>query len=256
MKTSLTNAKHPTRSKMYDWMAVCTLSLAIVFSPLTTNADVISIDPTLAALTTLQTSTMKDQYKKRNKMREATLTMQTTIATGLERIHDLEDKVLEYMGNASGALTNMIQIKNIADYSVKISSQLVNLAKSIPDNPKGAAITSVCNKHITTTTADVVSLTDLVRTLVSTKYSLKEAKSKDDKKHVNLLSSAERYNILMSVESKLSKISYDLTILQYFVETLSWKDLWMGLDRESYLKAISIQVNMNDIINKWNKLSK
>ena len=164
--------------------------------------------------------------------------------------------ILDYMGNASGVLTNMIQMKNIGEYTVEISEKLVAITKDIPNNPKGTAITAVCHKHVQKTIADITSMSDLVTNLVTTKYSLKDAKSEGDKKHVNLLSAAERYNLLVSVEQKLMKINYDLMLLHYFIKTLSWRDLWYGLDRESYLKAIMIGVDVNSIINKWNKISK
>lgn len=234
---------------------VSLLTSCIVLNPMISEAAYITTDPALAAAIATQTITLQKSYDERKKHRLSIEQLQGAIATGLTEIHKVEDKVLEYMGNASGVLTNMIQIKNIGEYTVEIGDKLVAIAKDIPDNPKGAAITALCKNHIQKTTADITGMADLVTNLCTTKYSLKDVKTDDDKKHVNLLSAAERYDILVSVEQKMMRIYYDLQLIHYFIKTLGWRDLWFQLDRESYLKAISIDINVNSIINKWNKFT-
>ena len=254
MKTSRSNVR--IRSKCRDLIAVSAVSLSLVSQPILSSGAVITTDPALAGAIAIQTQQLEKSYKDRKKHREAIEFLQGQITAGLTEIHRVEDMILDYMGNASGVLTNMIQMKNIGEYTVEISNKMVAIIKDIPNNPKGAAITAICHKHVQKTTSDIVSMSDLVTNLVTTKYSLKNVKSEDDKRHVNLLSAAERYNLLVSVEQKLIQINYDLMLLHYFIKTLSWRDLWFGLDRESYLKAIMIGVDVNSIINKWNKISK
>ena len=232
------------------------VSVSIILQPLAATGAVITTDPILAGAIVAQTNALQDSYKERKKHREAIEKMQGAIVIGLDQIHKVEDMILDYMGNASGVLTNMIQIKNIAEYTVEIGNKLVAITKAIPNNPKGAAITAVCHKQVAGITADITGMADLVTNLVTTKYSLKDAKSEGDKKNVNLLSAAERYNILISVEQKLMKIRYDLQLIHYFIQTLGWRDLWFHLDRESYLKAISVGIDVNVMINKWNKITK
>lgn len=244
------------RSNFRILITVSMVSASLLFQPLASTGAVITTDPALAGAVILQTETLEKSYKERKKHREAIELLQGQITAGLTEIHKVEDMILDYMGNASGVLTNMIQMKNIGEYTVEIGEKLVAITKDIPNNPKGAAITAVCSKHVQTTIADITAMSDLVTNLVNTKYSLKNAKSDEDKKHVNLLSAAERYNLLVSVEQKLMKINYDLMLLHYFIKTLSWRNLWFGLDRESYLKAIMIGVDVNSIINKWNKITK
>lgn len=232
------------------------LSAWIAFHPAVSQTAVITTDPALAAAIILQTETLENSYKDRRKHRLTIEQLQSSIYAGLTEIHKVEDMILDYMGNASGVLTNMIQLKNIGEYTVEIGEKLVAIGKDIPNNPKGAAITAICHNHIKKTAADITGMADLVTNLVTTKYSLKNTKGETDNKHVNLLSAAERYDILVSVEQKMMKIYYDLQLIHYFIKTLSWRDLWFQLDRESYLKAISIGIDVNIIINKWNKISK
>lgn len=231
------------------------LSGWIVFNPIIATSAVVTTDPALAAAVVLQTETLEKSYKERKKHREAIEQLQAGITIGLTQIHKVEDMMLDYLGNASGVLSNMIQIKNIGEYTVDISEKLASIIKDIPNNPKGAAITAICHNHMQKTIADITGMADIVTNLVTTKYSLSKA-GDDDKKHVNLLSAAERYNILMTVEQKMMQIKYDLQLIHYFIRTLGWKDLWFNLDRESYLKAISVGIDVNIIINKWNKLKR
>ena len=256
MKTSQINEKAHSRCRIGKLLALIPVAASMVFQPLANTGAVITTDPALAAAIVLQTETLEGAYKERKKHREAIETLQTSIALGLDRIHSVEDMILDYMGNASGVLTNMIQIKNIAEYTIEIGNKLAAITKAIPNNPKGAAITAICHNQMATTVADITGMADLVTNLVTTKYSLKDAKSEGDKRNVNLLTAAERYNILMSVEQKMMKIRYDLQLIHYFIQTLGWRDLWFQLDRESYLKAISVGIDVNVMINKWNKITK
>lgn len=256
MKILRTNDKTHSRYRLPKSVLAILLSGWIVFNPIVGNSGIVTYDPMLFGAIIQQTQTLESSYNTRKKHREAILELQAGIAAGLTEIHRVESMVLDYMGNASGVLTNMIQLKNIGEYTVEIGERFAAILKDIPNNPKGAAITAVCHKQMASTLADVSGMADLVTNLVTTKYSLKDAKSDEDKKHVNLLSAAERYDILVSVEQKLMKINFDLQLIHYFIKTLGWRDLWFQLDRESYLKAISVGVDINIIINKWNKISK
>ncbi|MCM1491465.1 MAG: hypothetical protein NC095_11685 [Muribaculum sp.] len=231
------------------------ISLTIA-CPVATYAEATTVDAGLAIAVGAQVEAIKDSDKKRRKLREATLVAQGAITVALEEVHRVEDTMLDYMKNASGVLSNLIQLKNIAEYAVQLPIRLYNLIGSIPNNPKGAAITAVVSKRVPQTIADITSLASLVTDVVNTTYSFGDENKSPDKKHVNLLSSAERYNILMDVEMKLSKINRDLRLLEYYIQTLSWKDLWMGLDYRSYVTAWNMKWEVNSIKRKWDKLLK
>lgn len=256
MKILQINDKTLLRYKLPQFISATLLSSCMVFNSNVASAAVITTDPALALAIETQTIILKNEYEKRKKHREKIEILQGGIAAGLAEIHKVEDMVLEYMGNASGVLTNMIQLKNIGEYAISITNELTGMIKDIPDNPKGAAITAVCHQQMTNTLADITGMSDLVTRLVTTKYSLKDAKSEENKKHVNLLTAAERYEILVSVEQKMMKIYHDLMLIHYFIRTLGWRDLWFQLDRESYINAIRMNVDVNMIINKWNKVKK
>lgn len=161
------------------------------------------------------------------------------------------------MSEASNVLTNLSQFKDIGLKSAKIISTSAEILKEIPDNAEGAVIASFCYSKYADIAADVTGMVTLVQDLVAnTTYGgKKDDDSTDGKKHVNLLSSAERYNILMDVMSRLSSIQMDLNLIRYYIRTISWRDLWKEFDVESYRNAWSTQWEINSVIRQWNKLT-
>lgn len=255
MKIFQSNAGPHSKCSVAECIAISMVCFSLVFSPVVTNAGLTTLDAALTSAILIQNEAIKDMHKERKSLREATLAAQAAINLTLGKIHDIQDKILGYMENASGVLTNLSQLKNIVEYTVKIPDQLTDLVKTIPNNPKGAAITAIVSKRVAETVTDVTGLATLIANLVQSNYSFGEGGNNGGKKHVNLLSSAERFNILLDVETKLKHISMDIRMLKYYVETLSWRDLWMGLDRASYVKLWNSRWEINSIINKWNKLS-
>lgn len=151
-------------------------------------------------------------------------------------------------------MQNLIQLKQITELVVtEIPENLASLGTDIPSNIKGTAITLFVNNTVTDTTADIVALSDVVTRLVTSKYSFKD--SKDDK-NVNLLSAAERFSILQDVLRRLRAINRRIYLTNFYIKTFGWRELWRGLDRESWCNAMYGKVLANQLISKWNKLSK
>lgn len=212
----------------------------------------IQTDPALVAAIMLQTEEMKKIYEKRSEHHNMIQSAQIFINGALDKIHSVEDKMLEYLSNASGVIQNMYQIKKIAELAtVDIPENLVKLSKDIPSNIKGTGITLFVNKTITETTADITALSDIVNRLVTSNYSFKDKK---DDKNINLLSAAERFSILQSVCHKLEEINWRLFVTRYCIRTFSWQQLWMGLDRESWCKIMYSKMMANHLIDRWKRL--
>lgn len=256
MKILQTNARLNSRCNIPESAVIAVICLVLVLSPMMADAAVVTTDPVLAAALETQRTSFNKAYEIRKKMCEKTLMAQAAVTTALETVHAVESKALEYMMNASAVVSNLVQIKNIAEYAVSIPVDMKNLLAEIPDNPKGAAITAVASKKFIETSNDVVALAAMVKNVVNTTYSFSDQDDNSGRKHVNLLSSAERYSILMDVESRLKQIKRDIMLLRYYVHTLSWSDLWRGLDRKSYVKMISARWEVKSIMRKWDKLSK
>lgn len=64
-------------------------------------------DPTLTGAVFAQTSTLKNIYDKRQKAHEKIIAAETAVTVALDRVHSVEDKMLEYLSNAQGAMQNL-----------------------------------------------------------------------------------------------------------------------------------------------------
>ena len=77
---------------------------------------------------------------------------------------------------------------------------------------------------------------------------------KTEKHKVNLLNSAERYYVANEVVTKLENINTDLWLLAWQIRTMSWQDLWYGLDPEGWAAVMSGKAIVESLIYEWNYL--
>lgn len=61
-----------------------------------TGANAQQIDPTLTGAVFAQTSTLKNIYDKRQKAHEKIIAAETAVTIALDRVHSVEDKMLEF----------------------------------------------------------------------------------------------------------------------------------------------------------------
>ena len=98
-------------------------------------------DPTLTAAVILQTEELKSVHKKRKTTQEKIIAAETAVTLALDRVHSVENKMLEYLSNAQGAMQNLYQIKRAAELvTVEIPKNTTLLKNSVTGNLKGTAI--------------------------------------------------------------------------------------------------------------------
>ena len=78
-----------------------------------------------------QTSTLKNIYDKRQKVHEKIIAAETAVTVALDRVHSVEDKMLEYLSNAQGAMQNLYQIKRAGELVATEIPQNSDLAAQI-----------------------------------------------------------------------------------------------------------------------------
>lgn len=61
-------------------------------------------DPTLTAAVIAQTAELKSIHKKRKTTQERIIAAETAVTVALDRVHSVENKMLEYLSNAQGAM--------------------------------------------------------------------------------------------------------------------------------------------------------
>lgn len=223
------------------------------------NSALIQTDPSIVWAVSEQTRQLKMAYEKRDKSQNKIAACQAAVAVAMEQVHSIEKEILGYMENASGAVKNLHQLKRIVELTgIEIPRHLHTLMTTIPANMKNTAMVAALPSTYADITAEVTSLTTMVNTLVKgTSYTWgeKEQKEGDQKQQINLLNAAERYYIANEVVSRLESISYELWILNFKIQTMSWSRLFYELDYEgwcNYYYGLSL---IDSIIDDWNRLA-
>jgi len=213
-------------------------------------------DPTLTATVILQTEELKSIHKKRKTTQEKIIAAETAVTLALDRVHNVENKMLEYLSNAQGAMQNLYQIKRAAELvTTEIPKNTALLKNSVKGNLKGTAIALLVSDEITDAAAEMAALYPFMQQLVTSgSYNVTGSDGKTEKHKVNLLNSAERYYVANEVVSRLEAINTDLFILAWQVRTLSWNDLWFSLDPESWASVMSGKNIINGLVTDWNNI--
>ena len=210
-------------------------------------------DPTLTAAVLAQTAELKSIHKKRKKTQEQIIAAEAAVTVALDRVHSVENKMLEYLSNAQGAMQNLYQIKRAGELVAKEITQNCNLLrKSIDGNLKGTAIAAIVSDELTDAATQMAALYPFMKQLVTSgSYDVAGADGKDEKHKVNLLNSSERYYIANEVVTRLETINTDLFLLAWQVRTLSWNDLWFSLDPEGWANVMSGKNIIGGIVAEW-----
>lgn len=236
-------------SSIKKTMAVVVLSLGVAIP---NHAQ--QTDPTLTAAVLAQTAELKSIHKQRKKTQEKIIAAETAVTVALDRVHNVEDKLLEYLSNAQGAMQNLYQIKRRELVLTEIPKNCSLLTKSVGRNLKGTAIAAIVSDELTDAATQMAALYPFMKQLVTSgSYDVAGGDGKKEKHKVNLLSSAERYYIANEVVTRLEAINTDLFILAWQVRTLSWNDLWFSLDPEGWANVMSGKNIITGIVNDWNR---
>ena len=213
-------------------------------------------DPALTGAVAAQTKILKDLFKKREKTQQAIIASEASVFLAMERMHSLENKMLGYLQNAQGAMQNIYQIKRAAELvGVEIPKNMALLRKSIPGNLKGTAIAVLVSDELMDATTQMLSLYPFMKQLVTSgSYNVTNADGKTEKHKVNLLNSAERYYVANEIVTRLESINTDLWLLAWQIRTLSWNDLWFGLDPDGWATVMSGKAIVDGLILDWKYL--
>ena len=213
------------------------------------------MDPALTATVIAQTTELKNIHKKRKKTQEKIIAAEAAVTVALDRVHSVEDKMLNYLSNAQGAMQNLYQIKRAGELVAKEIPQNCNLLlKSVGSNLRGTAIAAMVSDELADAATQMAALYPFMKQLVTSgKYDVTGADGKNEKHKVNLLNSSERYYIANEVVSRLEAINTDLFILAWQVRTLSWNDLWFSLDPEGWANVMSGKNIIGGIVAEWNQ---
>ena len=235
------------------------LSIAIMLS-IGINASAQQTDPALVGAVGVQTAMLKDIFSDREKTQQKIIAAETAVTVAMDRMHQVENKMLDYLSNAQGAMQNLYQIKRAAELVTTEIPQNMNLVrKSVPGPLKGTAIALLVSDELTDAATQMASLFPFMKQLVTSgTYNVdgydSQGNPTTEKHKVNLLNSAERYYVANEVVSKLETINTDLWLLAWQIRTLSWQDLWYGLDPEGWAAVMSGKAIVESLIYEWEYL--
>ena len=235
------------------------LSIAIMLS-IGINASAQQTDPALVGAVGVQTAMLKDIFSNREKTQQKIIAAETAVTVAMDRMHQVENKMLDYLSNAQGAMQNLYQIKRAAELVTTEIPQNMNLVrKSVPGHLKGTAIALLVSDELTDAATQMASLFPFMKQLVTSgTYNVdgydSQGNPTTEEHKVNLLNSAERYYVANEVVSKLETINTDLWLLAWQIRTMSWQDLWYGLDPEGWAAVMSGKAIVESLIYEWEYL--
>ena len=217
-------------------------------------------DPTLTGAVVAQTEILKKIFKDREETQNKIIAAEAAVSVAMDRMHAVENKMLDYLSNAQGAMQNLYQIKRAAQLvGVEIPRNMSLVSKSVPGHLKGTAIALLVSDELTDAATQMASLYPFMSQLVTSgSYTVDgyddNGNPKSEKHKVNLLNSAERYYVANEVVTKLENINTDLWLLAWQIRTMSWQDLWYGLDPEGWATVMSGKAIVESLIYEWQYL--
>lgn len=245
--------------KKRESMRLRIISLCLVIA-IAGRMEAQQTDPTLTGAVVAQTEILKKIFKDREETQNKIIAAEAAVSVAMDRMHAVENKMLDYLSNAQGAMQNLYQIKRAAQLvGVEIPRNMSLVSKSVPGHLKGTAIALLVSDELTDAATQMASLYPFMKQLVTNgSYNVDgyddNGNPKTEKHKVNLLNSAERYYVANEVVTKLENINTDLWLLAWQIRTMSWQDLWYGLDPEGWAAVMSGKAIVESLIYEWNYL--
>ena len=245
--------------KKRESMRLRIISLCLVIA-IAGRMEAQQTDPTLTGAVVAQTEILKKIFKDREETQNKIIAAEAAVSVAMDRMHAVENKMLDYLSNAQGAMQNLYQIKRAAQLvGVEIPRNMSLVSKSVPGHLKGTAIALLVSDELTDAATQMASLYPFMKQLVTNgSYNVDgyddNGNPKTEKHKVNLLNSAERYYVANEVVTELENINTDLWLLAWQIRTMSWQDLWYGLDPEGWAAVMSGKAIVESLIYEWNYL--
>ena len=116
-------------------------------------------DPTLTGAVIAQSEMLKKIFNNREKTQNKIIAAETAVTAAMERMHKVEDQMLDYLSNVQGAMQNLYQIKRAAELTTtEIPRNMSLLKKSLPGHLKGTAIALLVSDELTDAATQMASL--------------------------------------------------------------------------------------------------
>jgi capsule polysaccharide export protein KpsE/RkpR len=88
-------------------------------------------DPTLTGAVIAQSEMLKKIFNNREKTQNKIIAAETAVTAAMERMHKVEDQMLDYLSNVQGAMQNLYQIKRAAELTTKEIPKICRFLKNL-----------------------------------------------------------------------------------------------------------------------------
>lgn len=201
-------------------------------------------DPILTAAVVDQTRQLKSLHEETVDKQKKIEALNAGIMVEMGNIHAIEKKVVDYLSEASGTIRNTYQIVRATQLSSDIIKHLQECQKASQVHPINAAMAAIVTKKYSEIYTDAASTYAYMASLVTTGTIGGEK--------VNLLSSAERMQIMAMVMTKLQNIDYAIISLTVMLESYGLLDWWREVDQEGWAYIVNADLIAKQIIQSWN----
>lgn len=217
----------------------------------------VQTDPTLTSAIIKQMEILKKIYARRESTQKKIIAAEAAVTAAMTRMHQVEDSVLKYMANVSGAFQNLYQIKRAGELvAIEIPHNMAEVRRAIGEGHfEGTAVAVLAGQQIAEMTTQMMSLYPFMKQLVTSgSYSTghTDENGKAVNKKVNLLDSYERYYICTSVVSSLEQINGSLYLLAWEIRSMRWRDLIYALDPVGWNNIINMKYIVDYAVKEWN----
>ena len=216
-------------------------------------------DPALTGAIVQQMEVLKKIYSRRDSTQKKIIAAEIAVTTAMDKMHQVEDKMLNYMANSSGAFQNLYQIKRAAELvAVDIPNSMAEVRRAIgAGHFEGTAIALIASEELQDMTKMMSLYPFMAELVTSGTYSSEDIDENGNSvtKHhkVNLLNSYERYWICDRVTGTLERINSSLIILSWQIRTMRLRDLFIALDPLSWYKLLSMKGIVEAAIYEWDR---
>lgn len=154
------------------------------------------------------------QIKSEIEGQTRTAVLQNTIAAEFTKIHEWEKEYTTYLQTASGFASSLKASATLYEDGVRIIITLGKLRNAISSNPQGIVATMSMNNLYMETATELISVYTLLREAVATGG------------RENMLTGAERSEMLWALSDKLGSFSRKLHRLYLSIKYYTMTDVW------------------------------
>lgn len=197
------------------WLIVCLLALvASLIGAVRSYAQVVVANPLEWAALVEGNELINAQIKNEMDAQTKTALLQNAIAAEFTQMKKWEQKYNSYLKTAEGYASQIKAASHLYNDGVRLFINLCQLKRAIATNPQGIAATLSMNNLYVETAAELVSVYSTLKNAVDTGG--KE----------NMLTGAERSQILWSISDQLGAFNRKLTQLTLSLQYYTLNDVW------------------------------